>query len=230
MAVTILGGGTPISQPVLDHYGLTQSAVTSWGGSYQNAILAGQEDSPPFDVIVSEIASPANNPESEIWPKISQLNALTFLDIPSAVLDQLANDPTLGLTRVTAKWGFLRGIDRPIATVGRSGHAVFCRDDTAEQAAYDVAKAIDQQRTDLRWYIRPYSYDSRTVWQDGDVPLHPGAKRYYEEVGYMTAPASSGGGCAVGSSSTAPFALCALLAGALIARKRRRLGLRASPP
>jgi TRAP-type uncharacterized transport system substrate-binding protein len=232
MAVTILGGGTPISQPVLDHYGLTQSAVTSWGGSYQNAIVAGQIDNPAFDVIVSEIASPANNPESEIWPKVSQLNALTFLDIPSAVLDQLANDPTLGLTRVTAKWGLLRGIDRPIATVGRSGHAVFCRDDTPDQAAYDVAKAIDQERAELRWYIRPYSYDSRTVWRDLDVPLHPGAQRYYQEVGYMTAPPSPAGGCAVGGSNAADCAVCALVAGlgSLFARKRRRFGLRAPPP
>jgi TRAP-type uncharacterized transport system substrate-binding protein len=183
--VTILGGGSPISQPVLDYYGLTQDAVTSWGGVYHDAIVYGQADDPDFDIVINEIASPANNPESAYWTKISQKHALRFLDLPEPVLAQLAGDETLGVTRETVKWGFLKGVDRPIATVGESGEAVFARDDTPEDAAYDVAKAIDAHRDALKWYIRPYSYDSRTAWADQDVPLHPGAARYYREAGYM---------------------------------------------
>ena len=101
-----------------------------------------------------------------------------------------------------------------------------------EPSSLAVAKAIDQERAELRWYIRPYSYDSRTVWRDLDVPLHPGAQRYYQEVGYMTAPPSPAGGCAVGGSNAADCAVCALVAGlgSLFARKRRRFGLRAPPP
>jgi TRAP transporter TAXI family solute receptor len=201
MAVTILGGDSPIAKPVLDYYGLTPSAVTSWGGTIENAIIAGQADDPPFDVVVNELGSPANNPESAFWTKISQKHALHFLDFPPAVLDQLANDKTLGLTRVEVKWGLLHGVDRAIPTVARSGEAVFARDDMPEQAAYETAKAIDQHRDALKWYIRPYSYDSRTVWQDLDVPLHPGAARYYREVGYMPGPSPGpsvcGGGCGI---------------------------------
>jgi hypothetical protein len=113
------------------------------------------------------------------------------------VISQLAKDPTLGVTQVTVRWGLLRGVDRPITTVARSGHGVFVRADAPEQAAYDIAKAIDQHREALKWYIRPYSYDSRTVAQNGSVPLHPGAQRYYQEVGYLT---GSGGACPPGST------------------------------
>jgi len=56
------------------------------------------------------------------------------------VLDQLAGDKTLGVSRAVVKWGFLRGVDRPIPTVARSGHVVFARDDAPDQVAYDVAK------------------------------------------------------------------------------------------
>jgi TRAP-type uncharacterized transport system substrate-binding protein len=35
--------------------------------------------------------------------------------------------------------------------------------------------------------VRPYSYDPRTVWRNLDVPLHPGAARYYREQGYLRA-------------------------------------------
>jgi len=237
MAVAILGGGSPISQPVLDHYGLTQSAVTSWGGSYTSAIVAGQLTDPAFDVIVGELASPSNNPESAIWEKISQGNDLLFLDLPATVIDQLAADKTLGVTRTTVKWGFLRGVDRAIATVARSGHAVFARDDTPEQAAYDVAKAIDQHRDALKWYIRPYSYDPRTVGQDSSVPLHPGAERYYREMGYLSASSGPvcapevGGGCTVATRDPRQGMGALLLAsfGMVLrrttrARRRRRLG------
>ncbi|HVS16846.1 MAG TPA: TAXI family TRAP transporter solute-binding subunit [Thermoanaerobaculia bacterium] len=84
-----------------------------------------------------------------------------------------------------ARWGFLRGVDRPIPTVGSSGQVVFARADTPEQAAYDVARAIDEHRAGLRWFIRPYSYDPETVRKTRHVPLHPGAERYDRGRGYL---------------------------------------------
>jgi hypothetical protein len=185
-------------------------------------------------VILNELGSPANNPESAVWTKLSQENDLRFLDFPQALLEQLASDKTLGLTLVTAKWGLLRGVDRAIPTVGRSGEVVFAREDMPEQAAYDTAKAIDDNRANLKWYIRPYSYDSRTVWQNSDVPLHPGAARYYSEMGYMPGTSSSqpcaggagGGGCSLGGlgaglgGSEGTWSL--LASGALLVGRRRR--------
>jgi uncharacterized protein len=212
MKVTILGGGSPISQPVLDYYGLTRDAVMSWGGSFSDAIVAGATGNDvPFDILINEIASPANNPESAIWSQMSQRYKLRFLDLPAQVLDQLTSDKSLGVERVTVKWGFLRGIDRSIETVARTGEAVFGRDDMPEQAAYDAAKAIDQHRSALKWYIRPYSYDSRTVWNNFGVPLHPGAEQYYKEMGYMPggtgeqgcAPAADGDSSNIGGKANA---------------------------
>jgi len=136
-----------------------------------------------FDVIVSDLASPANNPESAFWTTLSQRHDLLFLDLSEELLGRLMASGTV--ERVTAKWGLLRGVDRPIQTVARSGEAVFARSDTPEQAAYDIAKAIDEHRSALRWYIRPYSYQPRTVTKNFSVPLHPGAERYYREKGYI---------------------------------------------
>ena len=236
LPVIIVGGGSPISQPVLDYYGLTREAVTSWGGSFQNATILGQLPDPAFDVVITENGSSANNPESSYWTKFSQLHDLRFLDIPEPVLEQLGNDETLGVKRVVVKWGLLRGIDRPIPTVARTGHVVFARDDAPEQAAYDTAKAIDQHRTALKWYIRPYSYESRSVWENLGVPLHPGAERYYREAGYMPASApgsracdpaaSDDGGCAVGgrTSQESVRLLVPALVVMLLAWRRRREG------
>jgi TRAP-type uncharacterized transport system substrate-binding protein len=185
LPVKIIGGDTPTSAPVLAHYGITREAVESWGGSMESAVVASFFEVTDFDLIVSELASPANNPESSLWTLLSRTFDLRFLDLPEELLDRLANTPELGLERVTAKWGLLRGVDRAIPTVARSGEAVFARSDTPDQAAYDVARAIDAHRGALKWYIRPYSYDPNTVWKNLDVPLHPGAERYYREVGYL---------------------------------------------
>jgi TRAP transporter TAXI family solute receptor len=230
LPVRILGGGSPVSQPVLDHYGLTQEAVTSWGGVFDNPIFASFQDDPLFDIVITENASPTNNPESAYWTKITQKHNLRFLDFPESVLERLANDETLGLTRVVVKWGFLRGVDRPIKTVARSGHALFARDDMPEQAAYDAARALDIHREALRWYIRPYSYDSRTVWKNQSVPLHPGAERYYREAGYLPGSgpqhlvATGGGGCSMSGSRGPTDVPVLALALAVLFSWRRRAG------
>jgi para-nitrobenzyl esterase len=170
-------------EAVLDYYGLTPEAVESWGGSIGRP--SGLDTSRDFDVLVATNASPANNPESSYWPAYAYLHDLRFLDLPEELLDELVADEGSEYERVTARWGFLRGVDRPIATVGSSGQVIFARADTPEQAAYDTARAIDEHRSALRWLIRPYSWDSRTVWRTRLVPLHPGAERYYREQGYI---------------------------------------------
>lgn len=188
LPVRILGGG--VYARVLEHYGLTREAIASWGGSLAEAMVVGMLEgaNAEFDVIISDLATPANNPEASYWAMYSQLYDLRFLDLPGELLDQLvAEEPDM--ERVVARWGLLRGVDRAIDTVGSSGDAVFARGDTPEQAAHDVARALDEHRGALKWFIRPYSYDSRTVWQNLDVPLHPGAERYYREMGYMAGPA-----------------------------------------
>jgi len=215
MPVKIIGGGSPASQPALDYYGLSTEAVQAWGGTFINPIIAGAigNSTLDFDLVINELASPANNPESSLWTLLSQKHALRFLDFSEALLDRLANDEHLGMSRVVAQWGLLRGVDRAIPTVARSGHAIFARADMPERAAYDAAKAIDAHRAALKWYIRPYAYDSQSVWKNQDVPLHPGAERYYREQGYIVETAERpDGGAAIrcsdaGASSTTSFRL-----------------------
>jgi TRAP-type uncharacterized transport system substrate-binding protein len=53
--------------------------------------------------------------------------------------------------------------------------------------AYTLAKAMDEHQELLQWpnASMNWSYNWRTVWKSMDVPLHPGAAKYYKEVGYM---------------------------------------------
>ena len=179
LPVKLLAGGG--ADQVLKYYGMTRADITSWGGSVNAAM--GARESAEFDVIIDDHGSPAMNPEGSHWPILSQKYNLRFLDLPEPLIQELDKSPDYQV--VSTKWGLLKGVDRNIRTVGRSGEAIFARTDTPDQAAYDVAKAVDQSRNDLIWLIRRYSIDPRTVAQNQDVPLHPGAARYYREQGYI---------------------------------------------
>ncbi len=81
--------------------------------------------------------------------------------------------------------GLYPGVVRPIPTVVRTGTVVYGRDDMPDDFAYAVAKAIDEQQDLLQWKHLPFSYNVHNVWKAYEVPLHPGAARYYRERGYM---------------------------------------------
>jgi len=181
LPVKILADTQPSSMPVLEYYGLTREALESWGGSY--VPIKDITPETEFDVVVSSLASPANNPESDYWTTITVAHQLKFLDLDQELIDSMVSG--LDMVPVTARWGVLRGVDRAIRTVGRSGEVIFARDDMPDQVAYDIARAIDRERNNLIWFVRPYSLDPRTVGDGKGVPLHSGAARYYREQGYL---------------------------------------------
>jgi uncharacterized protein len=69
--------------------------------------------------------------------------------------------------------------------VVRTGTVVYGRDDMPDDFAYDVARALDEQQQLLQWRHLNLSYNVHTVWDGHEVLLHPGAARYYRELGYL---------------------------------------------
>jgi TRAP-type uncharacterized transport system substrate-binding protein len=179
LPVKILAGGG--ADQVLRYYGVTRADIASWGGSV-NASM-GAREAAEFDIIIDDHGTPFMNPEGSHWTILSQRHDLKFLDVPEPVLEELV--ATGGYKIVSTKWGMLKGMDRSIRTGARSGEVIFARVDTPDQAAYDIARAVDQARGDLIYLIRRYSIDPRTVTGSQGVPLHPGAAKYYREQGYI---------------------------------------------
>ncbi|HPN42012.1 MAG TPA: TAXI family TRAP transporter solute-binding subunit [bacterium] len=167
---------------ILKYYGVTADDIKLWGGKLGVSVEEAVKGE--FDIIAGFLASPAMNPESAYWTTISQKFDLYFLELPDDLLKLVAQQ-NVDAEIVIAHNSLLRGVNRRIKTLGRSGEAVFVRDDTPEQAGYDLAKAIDEHHGALKWFIRVYTYDNKTVWSNFGVPLHPGAARYYREMGYL---------------------------------------------
>ena len=135
-----------------------------------------------YDVYIHANSVMANNPESNLMYQVTQIYELNFLQLPDDLLNKLAQYP---YQRVIMPQAYFAGADRNIQTIGRSGDVVFCRDDAPDSFAYDVAKAMDQHKDLLKWKVLPFSYNPATVAKVPDVPLHPGAAKYYREVGYI---------------------------------------------
>jgi TRAP transporter TAXI family solute receptor len=167
---------------VLKYYGITIEDIKAWGG--KTGVSMEEALKGEFDILAGFLASPAMNPESSYWTTLSQKFDLYFLQVPEDLLKIIASQ-NVDAEFVEAHQNLLRGVNRCIKTLGRSGESVFAREDTPEQAAYDIARAIDENHGALKWFIRVYTYDPKTVWKNFGVPLHPGAEKYYREAGYM---------------------------------------------
>jgi TRAP transporter TAXI family solute receptor len=167
---------------ILKYYGITPDSIKAWGGKMGVSLEEVMKGD--FDIVAGFLASPSLNPESAWWTTVSQKFDLYFLDLPEDLLKNIARQ-NVDAEFVEVHHSLLKGVDRRIKTLGRSGESFFAREDTPEQAAYDLAKAIDENHGILKWFIRVYTYDPKTVWQNFGVPLHPGAERYYREAGYM---------------------------------------------
>ena len=178
--VRVLIDVSDLAPAVLANYGLTKQSIEAAGGHVANGIDPDERKN--FDVIIYG-GTLANAPEFNVWYEVSQKYDLTYLQLPDALLDELARD--CDMQRHDIPNGLLRGIHRPIPTVTRSGHAVYGRDDMPDDFAYTVAKALDEHQDLLQWSLINLSYNPKTVWKAFGVPLHPGATRYYRERGYL---------------------------------------------
>jgi uncharacterized protein len=182
LPVRILGNlEAAYSDAVLAYYGVTAKDLESWGG---RMVRSGGEGGARVDadVIISE-ASRGLPPEFSLFHEISQTMELRYLGLPEDLLTEMAKK--FDLERRDIPEGFLRGVDRAIPTVARSGTVVYTRADVPDSFAYAVARALDEHPDLFAWSNNTFSYNRYTVGKAFGVPLHPGAARYYRERGYI---------------------------------------------
>ena len=171
-----------IAEVVLAYYGTSMDALKAAGATFVTPALPQSRARP--DVILLH-GNLSNSPEFNVWYVESQQQDLLYLPFPEPLLERMARE--LGLERGEAPAGLFQGMTTPIRTVVRTGTAVYGRTDMPDSFAYLVAKALDEQQDLFQWTIGEYSYNRYRVTKAGDVPLHPGAARYYRERGYLAA-------------------------------------------
>ena len=72
--------------------------------------------------------------------------------------------------------------DIPTATMGT---VLMAHKSLDPEVAYQVIKIISENKDRLPAIHKSLGFDPKTGWKDLPGPLHPGAERYYKEMGYM---------------------------------------------
>lgn len=169
---------------VLAAYGIDQSTIEGAGGTVTltrfNEASELMKDG-QLDLWTATVAIPAAT-VSELAFSVG----IRFLDIDEDKMDTILG--TLpGFSEMTIPAGTYEGVDKDVRTVGTVS-SVFSSTDVPDDVIYDFLKTMYENWENLK-AINPTAFGDLSVenWLDGaeDVPLHPGAQRFYEEMGLL---------------------------------------------
>jgi TRAP-type uncharacterized transport system substrate-binding protein len=89
----------------------------------------------------------------------------------------------------------LRGVEEDVPCIDFSEWLMFVRSDMPDDLAQRITRIFVEHRSAFETVFRNrpleksdlvYPIDPRQVWRNvGQIPLHPAARRYYQEHGYM---------------------------------------------
>ena len=187
LRVSVREDATHSTRVLLDQllplYGFTLADFEAWGGSLQlngppgdARRLEGIRDG-SIDVVFDE-GIPA-------WLNTGLENGLQPLELED---DVLAKMEAIGWRRVVLPKDRFPLLKRDIVTIDYSGWPLYTRASLPDETAYKVCGAIAQRAEYIRWedsYTGIAQIGVETEATPLDVPLHPGAERWFREHGYL---------------------------------------------
>ena len=173
-------------EEVLKSYDMSFRDIERWGGKVMEAPNPSGPDRK--DHIQSGKADAVFDEGVKSWGQMALDAGMRFLPINQGADRhmQKIGFPSAMLTRE-----HYPKLDEDIKTVDFSGWTFFCRADLSSNIAYNMAKAVDLCHTQ----IPVDHFDKRPMTmlefcRGGEagqlnIPLHPGAKKYFKEKGYI---------------------------------------------
>lgn len=173
--------GELAAEKLLAAFGLTLDDIVAWGGQVEKTgggqIKDGLQDD-LYDMTIDHIAAgQANTTELCINHKMFDVQ------LADETLEKLCE---MGYDYVTVPAGTWNGQDTDIKTVG-SQQVILVSENMDEEVAYEITKALCENKDALAevsatlGYFNPETAGALSVT---GCPLHPGAARYYQEMGY----------------------------------------------
>jgi hypothetical protein len=174
-------------QLVMAAHGIPRSELEHWGGKYV-------EDERPFPVLTMMRDREVDAVFHEAimtpgWREAAEARDLAFIPMEDEVLADLERD--LGWPRAVVPKGYLRGLDADLHTLDFSDFLLMCRAEMPDDVAYLIAWVLGETRINLErqyHHIPPdrspltYPLDPMKIGTTS-IPLHPGAARYFEQLG-----------------------------------------------
>lgn len=175
-----------VIEEVLKAYGIRLSDIERWGGKVMEA--ASPSSAERRDAIRLARADAVFDEGVKSWGTNALDAGMRFLPVDDEVLRKMEK---LGFPSAMLTRKHYPKMERDIQTVDFSGWTFFCHADLPSNVAYNMAKAVDlcyKQIPVDHFDKRPMTM--REFCRGGEagqlnIPLHPGAKLYFRERGYL---------------------------------------------
>lgn len=179
-----LGTGVPgssnyiIVEEVLKAHGMTYNDVKPYpaGVSQQaTALKDGNVDMFAYVVAGTGGAAPA-------IVELTTTEKVRFIPLDRKILEKINKDKPYYLMR-DIPVGWARGIDKPVPALA-VGTTICIKSDLPDDFVYQIAKVIFEHKNELDSIHPQWKMTTKeTVATELPVPLHPGAEKYYKEIG-----------------------------------------------
>jgi TRAP transporter TAXI family solute receptor len=168
------------TRKLLEAYGVTFADIESWGGkvsyvSFPTAVEMmkdGQADA------FGQICTPGH----PSWTQLATMTKLRFLPFGQDVVKKFSEK--YGFRPAFMPKGTFPGVDQDVPVLGFAT-LVMTTDKLSDELAYKITKALCTHKQDLmNAYKGCKAFDPQKA-ADVPLPLHPGAAKYYREVGVI---------------------------------------------
>ncbi len=170
---------------MLKAHGLELDSFVEWGGVIERV----ERPSNPRrrDGIISGDINMVIDEGMDSWGDVAVQHGMVFLHFSPKALKKLER---YGFTRARLGGGRLKGdFDEATEVVDYSGWPIITHGNLADELAYQFVATLDHLHDEIPYdsaQVPPMSSLCRST-EEGplDIPLHPGAERYYREHGYL---------------------------------------------
>ncbi|MBI4526248.1 MAG: hypothetical protein HY695_20820 [Deltaproteobacteria bacterium] len=177
-------------EEIIKQYGFSYKDIETWGGK---VLFPGQSTIGVPIVRKREANAIFQEGVHHImWEELAEAYPMTCLQLKPEVVEYMKSK--YGFQASTIPKGRLKGIEEDLLTLEFAGWLLFCREDFPSELSYLLAKVCAETRDRV---AAPYNdlpprqrslevpitlehLSTRCV-----IPLHPGAERYYREVGCL---------------------------------------------
>ena len=173
-------------EELLKAYGIRLADIVRWGGKIMEA--ASPSSPERQEAILSAKADAVFDEGVKSWGALALDEGMRFLPINDAVVRHMEKIGFPGAMLTRQHYPKLEG---DIPCIDFSGWTFFCHADLPWQIAYDMAKSVDLCHKQIpvdHFDKRPMTM--REFCRGGEagqlnIPLHPGAKKYFRERGFL---------------------------------------------
>ena len=169
---------------ILRDNGLSLQSIRRWGGKFQ--AVPRPSDPRRLEAIANGTVEAVFDEGVKMWGPTAIKHGFRFLSISDSTAGLMEK---LGFQRIMLTQGHLSGLPEPVQSLNIGGWPLIARKEMPDDVAYAICQAIEL-RKDLLPTDNGKPLDMRQICAYSeetprDVPLHPGAERFYRDRAYL---------------------------------------------